>query len=75
MKTVALNNQNSGYESLKRFIYLFEVMIVGVVIPFFFFWYFDRNSKHEKETVVKEIVANNNQHTPGNVYEYVQAVI
>jgi hypothetical protein len=69
MKTVNYSSENLVVTRLKDFIYSFEVLIVGVAIPFFFFFGISNgNHKVQEEKNVKEV----SKLTPapqGNVYE------
>lgn len=70
MKTVTFKAENPGFTFVKRFLYSFQVLMVGVAIPFFFlFGISDGNHKKEGETIVKEIT-NSTQQTSDNVYEF-----
>jgi hypothetical protein len=69
MKTVTFNSENPVVTYVKRFIYSFQVLMVGVAIPFFFlFGISDGNHKSNEEKTEKE-VSKSTVKTPDNVYE------
>lgn len=56
MKTVINSNENSVFEFAKRSIYSFQVLIVGIAIPFLFlFGISNANQKKVDENQVKEM--------------------
>lgn len=56
MKTVYNNNENSILEFAKRSIYSFQVLIVGIAIPFLFLLGISNaNQKKTNEYEVKEV--------------------
>jgi amino acid transporter len=56
MKTVINVNETSTFEIVKHIIYSFQVLIVGIAIPFLFFiGISDVSQKKTQETEVKEI--------------------
>ncbi|KAA9041290.1 hypothetical protein FW778_04440 [Ginsengibacter hankyongi] len=56
MKTITDSNENSVFEFAKRSIYSFQVLIVGVAIPFLFlFGISNANQKKIDENQAKEI--------------------
>ena len=56
MKTVINVNETSTFEIVKHIIYSFQVLIVGITIPFLFFiGISDVSQKKTQETEVKEI--------------------
>jgi hypothetical protein len=56
MKTVINVNETSTFEFAKHIIYSFQVLMVGIAIPFLFFiGISDVNQKKTQETEVKEI--------------------
>jgi hypothetical protein len=70
MKTATFKSKNSFFDGLRRFICLFQVMIVGIAIPLLFHYSIsDRAEKQGNETIVKEI-SNSSPQNPVNVYPY-----
>lgn len=56
MKTVINSSENSIFEFAKRSIYSFQVLLVGIAIPFLFlFGISNANQKKTDENQVKEI--------------------
>lgn len=56
MKTIIDGNENSVFEFAKRSIYSFQVLIVGIAIPFLFlFGISNANQKKIDENQAKEI--------------------
>ena len=56
MKTVINFNETSTFEFVKHIIYSFQVLMVGIAIPFLFFiGISDASQKKTQETEVKEI--------------------
>ncbi len=69
MKTVTFNSENPVVTYVKRFIYSFQVLMVGVAIPFFFlFGISDGNHKNHEDRSVKEI-SKSTAKTLDNLYE------
>jgi hypothetical protein len=69
MKTVIFNSENPVVTYVKRSIYSFQVLMVGVAIPFFFlFGISDGNHKSKVANTEKE-VSKSNSKTPDNVYQ------
>jgi len=67
MKTTINNRENSTFEFVKRFIYSFQMLMVGIAIPvLFIIGISNGNQKKSKEPVVNE-VTNTTQLSPRQV--------
>lgn len=70
MKTVINSNENSVFEFAKRSVYSFQVLIVGIAIPFLFlFGISNANQKKVDENQVKEM-SNMTELSSNNVVGY-----
>ena len=70
MKPASINYENSGLLSLQRFLYFFQVLAVGVVIPFLYLYGTStKDMRKTKDTIVKEISSDTHP-APANVYHY-----
>ncbi len=56
MKTIANNTETSMFETVKRFIYSFQVLIIGVAIPVLFIIGISNiNQKKSREDITNQV--------------------